>query len=150
MKTLIKIFAGTLTMIILFTNLSFGQGTELNLQRSISLSGDSEREEIEIEVEDETLNLNISIKSTLKAGGLTIEIYDPNWVKQGNFSVGIQLNLNKPSSELKDNKSKNEVVNGQIEKKVKEPIAGNWVIRIIPNRAEGSVSILSKQIYADN
>ena len=150
MKTLVKLIAGTLTMIILFTNLSFGQGTVLNLKRSISLSGDSKTEEIEIKVEDETLNLNISIKSTVKVGGLTIEIYDPNGVKRGNFSVGSQLNLNRRSSGLKDSKSKNEVVNGQIEKKVKEPIVGNWIIKIIPNKAKGSVSILSKQIYTDN
>lgn len=150
MKTLVKLFAGTLTMIILFANLSFGQGTELNLKRSISLSGDSETEEIEIKVEDETLNLNISIRSTVKVGGLTIEIYDPNGVRQGNFSVGSQLNLKRHSSERKDNKSKNEVVNGQIEKLVKEPIVGNWIIKIIPSKAEGSVSILSKQIYTDN
>lgn len=149
MKTLVKLFAGTLTFMFLLTNLSFGQGTELDLKRSISLSGDSETEEIEIKVE-ETVLLNINIKSNVKVGGLTIEIYDPNGEKQGNFSVGSQLNLNKSSMESKDKKSKNEEVSGQIEKKIKEPVNGNWIIKIIPNKAEGTVLIRSKQVYKDN
>ena len=150
MKTLVKLFAGTLTFMFLLTNLSFGQGTELDLKRSINLSGDSETKEIEIKVEDENLLLNIIIKSNVKYGALTIEIYDPNGEKQGNFSVGSQLSSKRSSTESKDEKSKNEEVNGQIEKKIKEPVKGNWIIKIIPNKAEGTVLIRSKQVYKDN
>ena len=52
--------------------------------------------------------------------------------------------------EAKDGKSKMEEVNGQIEKKIKEPVKGNWIIKIIPNKAEGTVLIRSKQVYKDN
>ena len=106
--------------------------THMGVQRSITLTNDSKEEEIIITVEKAVLRFDLRCSSTLTSGTLTIEVYDPKGVKQGNLTIGTQLNS-----------SKEEVVNGDIRKSLKEPHAGNWRVKIIPKDVTGEIKIMS-------
>jgi subtilisin-like proprotein convertase family protein len=106
--------------------------TSVNLVRTIQLDKDSKTEEVFIEVKPKTQKLQLQINSTIFKGKLTIELYDPGDVKQGNFSIGTQLNS-----------EKSETVNGNITKVVTEPQAGKWKIKMIPTDASGMIRVHS-------
>lgn len=106
--------------------------TNVNLVRTIQLDKDSKTEEVFIEVKPKTQKLQLQINSNIWSGKLTIELYDPGDVKQGNFSIGTQLNSDKK-----------EMVNGNITKVVTEPQAGKWKIKIIPADASGTIRVHS-------
>jgi hypothetical protein len=109
---------------------SKGSETRVDLQRIIRLEKDSKPVEVMINIKQKTQRLELSINSRVTIGMLTIEVYDPNDVKQGNFTVGTQLNTDKK-----------EMVNGNIRKSLNEPQHGNWKVKIIPSNATGSVII---------
>lgn len=104
--------------------------TKVNLERTIFLENNSKTEEVIINIEEQTQRFELMINSSVSAGKLTIEIYDPNGTKQGNFSVGTQLNSDK-----------SEKVNGNIIKSLNEPQTGDWKVKIIPAEATGIIGI---------
>lgn len=104
--------------------------TKFELQRTIKLEKDSKTEEVIIPIKQKTQKFELMINSSVTIGKLKIELYDPNDIKQGNFTVGTQLNS-----------EKKEIVNGHIQKSLKEPLSGNWKVKIIPTDATGSVKI---------
>ena len=132
-----------LTLLPFFT---CGQNTAMDVSRSIMLSGDSETEEIIILVDQETILLKLNIQSAINKGKLSIEIVDPTGEKQGKFSIGSQIKTTKNNKE----NQKEEHVKGNINKIINEPIQGKWIIKLIPDKAEGAVNIQSTQSYKDN
>jgi hypothetical protein len=104
--------------------------TKVNLKRSIMLEKDSKPEEITINIQQKTLQVDIFISSSVTEGRLLIELYDPNDTKQGNSTLGTQLNS-----------EKREVVNGIFQKSLKEPQPGNWKVKIFPSEASGNINI---------
>lgn len=70
------------------------------------------------------------IDTSVTSGKLTIEIYDSNEKKQGTFSVGTQLNI-----------ENSERAQGNINKSLIDPQAGNWKVKIIPINAKGMIQI---------
>lgn len=104
--------------------------TKVNLERTIMLEKDSKPEEIIINIKQKTQRFELMINSSVSYGKLTIEVFDPNDTKQGNFTVGTQLNS-----------QKKEMVNGNIRKSLNEPQIGNWKVKIIPSDATGQIRI---------
>lgn len=104
--------------------------TKVDLQRTIRLEKDSKPEEIIINIKQKTQRFELMINSSVSYGKLTIEVYDPNDTKQGNFTVGTQFNSEKI-----------EMVNGNIRKSLNEPQTGNWKVKIIPSDATGQIRI---------
>lgn len=104
--------------------------TQVDLQRAIKLDKDSKTEEVTITIKPNTQRFQIVISSLVSNGKLTIELYDPKGTKQGNFTVGTQLTS-----------SKQEKVQGNIRKSLKEPQAGQWKVKIIPDGATGDIRI---------
>lgn len=152
MKNLKYLFAFSLLSLILFADLTFAQSTDMTLERTISLPGDSKTEEIIVNVDEKLVHLVLTIKSTVSLGELSIEIYDPNGEKHGNFTVGNQLSSANTISIKKQEgvvSGKNEIVNGTINKIIRQPMIGNWIIKIIPNKAKGRINIQSNYLYGD-
>ncbi|MBN1926523.1 MAG: gliding motility-associated C-terminal domain-containing protein [Prolixibacteraceae bacterium] len=106
------------------------QETKVDLQRNIRLENDSKPEEIIINIEKGARGFELMISSQVKIGKLTIEVFDPNGIKEGTFSVGTQLNS-----------EKQEIANGNIRKSFTEPLSGNWKVKIIPTKATGNIRI---------
>lgn len=67
------------------------------------------------------------INSSVSNGKLSIEIYNPNNEKQGNYTVGTQIN--------------SEMVKGRIQKSFHLIDPGDWKIKIIPSEATGEIFV---------
>ncbi|MFW5658283.1 MAG: hypothetical protein ACOCYF_02440 [Bacteroidota bacterium] len=104
--------------------------TKVSLQRSIRLEKDSKPEEIIININQNTLQIDLYISSSISEGRLLIELHDPNDTKQGNFTLETQLNS-----------EKKEEVTGIFQKSLKEPLPGNWKVKIIPAETSGNIHI---------
>ncbi|MFV0266043.1 MAG: hypothetical protein ACK5HT_02800 [Draconibacterium sp.] len=136
-------FLGLLTSLILIASISFAQTksnteTDFTVQRDIKFKNSSDVKEVIIEVKSDDSMLQLMISSIVESGELSVEIYDPTNKKQGNFSIGTQLN----STEL------NEKVRGQIQKKFTTPKEGTWKVKFIAKNASGNISIWA-QNYAN-
>ncbi len=134
------------TAVVLFlmtTPLVFAQhdGCHSSLSRSIKLDKSSKKEEIKIEVADNVKSLNIGLNSTISEGSLTVEIFDPKGDKQGNFSVESQL-----SSSSSNSGKNSEMVCGQLNKTISDPIQGDWVVKLKPKKVTGKVQIHTHQM----
>jgi hypothetical protein len=106
------------------------QSTNFNFQRTIQLDEHKKNEEIIIKIEKQTKKFKLMIDTSVTSGKLTIEIYDSNEKKQGTFSVGTQLNI-----------ENSERAQGNINKSLIDPQAGNWKVKIIPINAKGMIQI---------
>lgn len=106
------------------------QSTNFNFQRTIQLDEHKKNEEIIIKIEKQTKKFELMIDTSVTSGKLTIEIYDSNEKKQGTFSVGTQLNIENSES-----------AQGNINKSLIDPQAGNWKVKIIPINAKGMIQI---------
>jgi len=121
---------------------SFKEKTSYNLHRSIEMQDDSDVKEIKIEVNEEDCMFNLRVKSSINAGSLKLEIFDPAGKKQGNFSIGCQIDSDKS---LQDSSRRNgkisESVNGLTSKLIDNPMLGNWVVKISPEKTSGNITI---------
>ena len=146
MKKIVKLVKACLLAMFIFVNpvISQNESSQLSIDRRIRLFGDSAQEEITVKIDKKTDRFSLSINSHIEAGKLTIEIYDSHNEKRGNFSVGSQIGADQSAKDK--TKGKREDVRGQINKSVREPISGNWKIKIIPIKAKGIISIKTQQL----
>jgi hypothetical protein len=96
------------------------------LERNFKLDKDSKTEEIVIDIPPRATKFELKVWSSVSNGKLTIEIYDPNGIKLGNYTVGLQASSEKETS-------------GRINKYFKEPLPGAWKIKIVPVETTGSI-----------
>ena len=113
------------------------------ISRNIQLDGSSKIEEIKLDVAEDISCLQIAVNSTIKSGSLTMEIFDPKGDKQGNFSVESQINSSSSSNAK-------ELVCGQLNKTIKEPMKGKWIIKLKPKNVTGDITIHSNQLNQSN
>jgi hypothetical protein len=106
------------------------QATEFKFLRSIQLEDCKKNEEIIITIAEHTKEFKLMIETSVSSGKLTVEIYDSNDKRQGNFSVGNQLGFENA-----------EHAQGWINKALTEPEAGDWKVKIIPTNAKGIILI---------
>ena len=150
-KLLSRFFTAFLCFFVMTSFISGQNATQFNLERQIFLTGESENLEIILSISEQDKSLNLKIQSNIEEGGLTIEIYNPKNEQQGNYSIGAQLK----SAQLNRNKDpivnglvvkgyKKETVQGTITRSIKNPVKGNWVVKIIPKKAKGRVTIVSE------
>ncbi len=139
MKTLAIIF---FTFLLSAPLIGIGQTTKstlaqesnsFNLERSILLSPDSNAEEITINIKPGTQRFDLLVTGTISSGKVTVEIYDHQNNKQGDFLVETQANS-----------AQKEMATGNFRKSRFEPEYGTWTIKIIPAKATGTIKIKSK------
>jgi hypothetical protein len=106
------------------------QATEFKFLRSIQLEDCKKNEKIIITIAEHTKEFKLIIETSVSSGKLTVEIYDSNDKRQGNFSVGNQLGF-----------ENSEHAQGWINKSLTAPEAGDWIIKIIPTNAKGIILI---------
>jgi hypothetical protein len=121
--------------------------TDFYINRKIILNWESEKQEIVLPISEQYDVLTFEVKFTNQGGNLTIEIYDPKGEKQNHCSIGSQ------SNSLKLNPNKNliekslEIIgisnrcSGKISKTIKNPMKGNWIVKVIPKNTKGVVNI---------
>ncbi len=96
--------------------------------RTIELDKSSNKKDIKIDVTDNAKAMSVAVNSTINSGLLTIEIYDPNGDKKGHFSIEAAGD-------------KTELVSGQMQKHFETPMKGDWVVKLIPKKVSGDISI---------
>jgi hypothetical protein len=132
MKKSIKTILGIFIFTLFLTSFVIAQErTSFNINRIIELKNESDNKEVTIEVNEKECRFNLQINSLATAGEIRVEIYDPEGKKQGNFSVGCEVN----------SKNSNETVNGMISKLIENPSQGKWKVKILPKNANGKVAI---------
>lgn len=139
MKNLFKVFISAI-LFLSFSTISFGQETAMNLSRSILLKGDSMEEEIKIKIDQPVNYLYLKIDCRVTSGKVKLELYAPNGEKKGNFTIEEQLNTSEENT-------KEESVQGKITKEIKNPMQGDWIVKIVPIKTKGKVSIQSDILY---
>lgn len=106
--------------------------TEINLSHSLELENDSRKDEVSITIPEATLEMKLTVYCSINSGKLDIELYDPRGKKQANFS----LIAKKRSSQ----KAK---AGGNISKKLRDPLPGEWKLKIMPENVTGDIDILA-------
>lgn len=130
-KSILTTFTITSLFVFLTIFASAQERTSFNIHRNIDLKNESQTKEVKIEMNEKECRFNLRINSLVRGGEVTIEIYNPNGKKQGNFSVGCEIQSDHAQ----------ETVNGLITKLIDNPELGDWKIKIIPENAVGKVSI---------
>jgi len=158
------------------TDSTFKEKTQFLTQRRIEFSNTSEKQELTIKVNMQNCTFDLEIKSSVNNGELEVEIYDPAGKKQGNFSVGCQINTqskninktiindffngkttskntqanNEEAIVIPDKKNElNESVSGRTSKSIKNPILGDWTIKFSPTNASGYIIVASRQVLSE-
>jgi hypothetical protein len=128
----------------------------------------SDKYDLTLNLSEQVADLSLKIKSYISTGELVIEILDPTGEEQGNFSVRGQAPSDKPagkneirrSTELITTKMRiekdpwlfteetfrimgmgNNVAQASISRSFRNPIRGNWTIRVISTNAKGIFTV---------
>ncbi len=132
MKKLLLSVLGILFITLFFVSATIAQEkTNLHIQRKIELKNDSEVKNVKVEINEEGCQFNLKIQSRVIEGELSVEIYNMEGKKQGNFSVGTQI--------VSENAK--EEVNGLIRKSIDNAPIGIWTIKITPKNVTGYITI---------
>ena len=118
--------------------------TKQNIQKLIKLNNESEVKEVLLAVQDSVKSIMILVSSNIQAGDVTIEIYDPVGEKHGYFSIGCQpVMANKIVNPTgKSTYTTNaDRASGNLSRTVKNPVKGDWKLKIIPKNASGTVNL---------
>lgn len=141
MEKSIKTIFGFLFVSFLFASVTIAQErTSFNLHRKVELKNDSKPKEITIEINEKKCRFNLRIRSTIYAGEVKLEIYDPKGNKQGNFQIGCQVEADFALNELAEDKTLETVI-GSTAKLVEDAMLGDWKVKIFPKNAVGNVMI---------
>ena len=102
------------------------------LSRTILLDTDTKASEITIEVPEGTAKLSLKVEGRIEGGQLSVEVLNPKGERAGNFDLSTQVKS-----------AKKEIANGNFIKSVTDPLAGKWIVKIKPNKAQGEFHIES-------
>jgi hypothetical protein len=135
MKNLKRTIPITSLLFLLLAISTFGQANQkrLSIQTDVSFNGQSEATDLKFPVL-QIANLNMNIESHIIQGELTIELYDPQGEKQGNFTIGSPTFSSKES------------VRGSLSKRITNPAKGDWIVKFIPKNASGAIEIDCTQL----
>ncbi len=150
MKTSIKITA--ILIIALFainpsiisqeSTIDSQEYSRLDREKDLYFDNESETAEVKINVTDEYNFLMISVECFLTSGEMLLELLDPRGNKKSNFTIKTDYNVKSGKNTTVD-----ESVRGNMEKAFRNPIKGDWIVRVKPQKAKGHLKIHSSQIY---
>jgi hypothetical protein len=132
------------TVIICFlsqASLTYGQDsirTTIKI-RQITLKGESGEQEVSLPLRDSLSYINFEIKAVIISGELTVELFDPNGEKYGNFSLAGSANSNNKDADMIRGKTYFAEASGSLVRYVKLPERGMWKAKVITKNAVGVV-----------
>jgi hypothetical protein len=123
-------------------NINNQEFTEMESSKTLHFKNESKQAEVNIQVSEEYNFLLIEIQGTFQEGETLIELFDPNGNKKGFFTIKTETNITKGK-----NTSVMEMVSGKLAKHYRDPLKGDWLIRISPKMAVGYININTSLIY---
>ncbi|MBO3116077.1 hypothetical protein J4050_04925 [Winogradskyella sp. DF17] len=148
----------TALLFLTFSFISFAQDSTFNLRREIQLHDyDSKEKTITLNVGSDTNQLYIMINCRVMKGSISIGIFSPSGEKKGDFEIESQFDETSKRTNEKETgivegrptKTTTEIVEGRINKNIKTPEKGKWLIKIKPTNTNGVLQIDTKQ-FQDN
>lgn len=128
---------------LLQTTQSFGQDSirsVINL-KTLKLKGESAEQEVSLPLRDSLTYINFEIKAVITSGELTVELYDPDGEKYGNFSLAGSLDpRDKQDTQMIRGKTYYAEASGSLVRYVKFPKQGMWKARVITKNAAGVIN----------
>ena len=108
--------------------------------KQLTLKGESGEQEVSLPLRDSLSYINFEIKAVITSGELSIELFDPNGEKYGNFSLaGSPSSFNKQDTELIRGKTYYAEASGSLVRYVKLPKRGMWKAKVVTKNAAGAV-----------
>ena len=162
MKNSIKFLAGSVSILLVLTATCPGQETavgktirstgekvvtgkalesgqesiKLEKNKEFTFDGETTPSTVKFNVSEEYNYLKVSVDCTLSSGIAAIELIDPSGKKQGLYTVKSEDNI------VKGEKTKvGETAQGNMQKMFRHPLKGDWLVRVDPIKAKGSVRI---------
>lgn len=112
------------------------ESIKLEKTKEFSFDGETTPSAVKFNVSEEYNYLKVNIDCNLFSGIAAIELIDPNGKKQGIYTVKSEDNI------VKGEKTKvGESAQGNMQKMFRHPLKGDWLIRVDPIKAKGSVRI---------
>lgn len=128
-------------LVLTFSLIGQSQESSFNLRREIQLNNEDSREKIvSLNVGEDTNQVLVKINCRITEGRVTINMVSPSGEKKGDFEIESQY-----IEGTNENVDSNEVVEGTINKNLKMPEKGKWLIVIKPIKASGILRIETKQ-----
>lgn len=108
--------------------------------KQITLKGGSGEQEVSLPLRDSLSYINFEIKAVITSGELTVELFDPDGEKYGNFSLAGSPNATKKQdAELIRGKTYFPEASGSLVRYVKLPKRGMWKAKVITKNAAGVI-----------
>jgi hypothetical protein len=133
-KSLLYILIGVLISI---NSLSCKNNSTLPFSRSIELNGEPYEAEIALPVKDSLYSVTFSILSSINAGQVSIEMYNPIGVRNGHTILGGKMNLlimKRKYVNIENKKASSSTI-------IKNPMQGEWKAKIKAIGAYGSITL---------
>jgi len=121
---------------------------------TLKFSPESKTSEVKIKMTEDYNYLVVDINGNFKAGTVTVELIDPKGEKRGNFNLKVDDLV--ITGNVESTKATN--AQGQMRKEFANPPIGEWIVRAIPVKAEGAITVscsrefrphLGNTIYVD-
>ena len=136
----------TVLLFLTFSLISFAQDSTFNLRREIQLHDyDSKEKTVTLNVGDDTNQLFIMINCRVNKGSVSITIFSPSGHERGDFEIESQFDEGLSETSGKHD----EVVEGSINKNIKSPEKGKWLVKIKPTTTNGVLLIDTKQFQGN-
>jgi hypothetical protein len=108
--------------------------------KQLTLNGGSGEQEVKIPLRDSLVSINFEIKATIISGELTVELYDPDGEKYGNFSLaGSSVPDDRQITGIMRGKSYLAEASGSLVRYVMHPARGFWKAKIFTKKAAGVI-----------
>jgi hypothetical protein len=115
---------------------------KIQRSRTLTFKNESKKAEVKVNMTEEYNLISFRILSNIDKGSVVIEIIDPKGEKQGTCTVKSDDTII-----AGENTWTEEHVIGEITKDFRYPLNGEWIIRVVPAAATGSVQIEIMQQY---
>jgi hypothetical protein len=133
-KSLLYILIGILMSI---NSLSGQNNSTLSFSKSIELNGEPYEAEIALPVKDSLYSVTFSILSSISAGQVSIEMYNPIGIRNGSTKLGGKMNLlimKRKYVNIENKKASSSMT-------IKDPMRGEWKAKIKAIGAYGSITL---------
>jgi hypothetical protein len=124
---------GLVAVMVFATLNALAQQTEVSVRRIVELNPKSEAQKILINVEPDIDALHMAVTCRLAYGQVTVELYDPKGKRMGKLSLGGTSTKEKPQEE-----------EGKLDTTIKNPLAGEWKIMVLPVGAKARLNVSSR------
>ena len=100
---------------------------------TLPLQGESTTKELSVKVYEAASVLTLTLKGELASGRIKLEIVDPEGKNQGGYTIE------------GNGRGREERVSGVSEKQYPSPAIGVWKVKVVSNKAVGTVTLISNQ-----